>query len=228
MSKKQWTALLLTAAMLFSSACAEGTVNVILNAGTTQAFTMDAVAADDMDAILNAGLSTASAINQQPWHFVAITDVEMMNELGGSMTPPAGMPQGEMPQGEKPQGDMQQMPPAPAGAGTAKAGLGDSPLAILVYMSGDTMSPNPDFDCGMACQNMVIAANALGYGAKIVSAPTMSLNGENHDAICEKLGIDKGLQAVAVVLVGKVSAETDGATGASTRNTLTDKVTYIP
>ena len=245
------------------SAWAEETVSVIMNAGTTQAFTADAVPEEDLNVILEAGLSATSAINQQPWYFVVVTNQDVMDEIGGSMsfggapmsmpngeTPAnaAGMPEGaempEMPEGaempEMPEGaEMPEMPEGagampegmpsnmPMTSGTSKAALGDSPVAVIIYMDENTSSTNASFDCGLACQNMVIAANALGYGTKIVSSPTMALNGENHDALCEKLGVDTSLTAVAVLLIGTPDTTVDGATGASERSSMDEKVSFV-
>ena len=72
---------------------------------------------------------------------------------------------------------------------------------------------------------MVIAAASLGYGVKIVSSPTMTLNGANHDALCEKLGVDPSMQAVAVLLIGRPAA--DAATGVSIRDSLDVKTSII-
>ena len=138
--------MLLTA----STACADSAVDVIMNTGTTQAFTDEAVPSADLETILRAGLSTESAINQQPWFFVAVTNPEMMQEIAGSgmggFTPPAGT--GDKPEGAPaggtdgfpggapegaPEGMPQNapggdMPAAPSfGGGSAKASLGDSP-----------------------------------------------------------------------------------------------------
>ena len=212
-----------------SSATAENVVETIMNVGTTQAFTDEAVSVDDLTAIMEAGLSAASAINQQPWFFVAITDQEVMSEIAGagkSFAPPAGAP-------DKPEGAPQEgagsapMAPSAAAAGGAKAGLGDSPAAIIIYRSDASKSPNADFDCGLATQNMVIAASALGYGVKIVSSPTMTLNGENHDALCEKLGVDPAMQAVAVLLIGHADDTVDAASSATTREPLDAKTNII-
>ena len=63
------------------------------------------------------------------------------------------------------------------------------------------------------------------YGVKIVSSPIMTLNGANHDALCEKLGVDKSMQAVAVLLIGR--ADTDAVTSATTRETLDTRTTII-
>lgn len=172
---------------------------------------------------MEAGLATTSAINQQPWFFVVLTNEDTMTEISASMS--FGRPAGAPPAGAAPAGNVPAAPPA--GASAAKAGFGDSPAAILIYMNTDTPSPNPNFDCGLACQSMVVAANALGYGTKIISSPTMALNGENHDALCEKLGVDPALQAVAVLLLGNVDTDIDGATGSSVRSPLMEKVSFI-
>ena len=228
--------LLVFAVSLTVSAGADSAADIILYTGTTQAFAADAVPDEDIQTILQAGVSTASAINQQPWYFAAITNQDLMKEIGGSGmsfggrpegagTPPEGMgtpPEGmAMPEG----GDKPAMPAA--GAGGAKASLGDSPLAIIVYMNPNSKSPAPEYDCGLATQNMVIAASALGYGVKIVSSPTMSLNGEKHDEICEKLGVDTGLKAVAVLLIGKPAEDTDAVSSASVREELNAKSVII-
>ena len=47
----------------------------------------------------------------------------------------------------------------------------------------------------------------------------------NHDAICEKLGVDPSLQAVAVLLIGR--PDTDAVSGASTRDSMEVKTSII-
>ena len=221
---------------LMTAAYADETVNVIMQTGTTQRFTEEAVSKEDLTVILQAGLNATSAINQQPWHFVAVTNQDIMEELGAGMgfggKAPEGMPAGgftppeggEAPANMPPMGEM---PAAPAASGAAKAAMGDSPVAIIIYMNENTASPDPSFDCGLACQNMVIAASALGYGTKIISSPTMTLNGTEHDALCEKLGVDPALNAVAVLLVGKVDTTVDTVSTPSVRNTIEEKVSFV-
>ena len=152
-----------------------------------------------------------------------VSNQEIIDEIkasAGGFAPPAGdkAPAGNMP-----------TPPQGSGltGGSAKAGLGDSPVAIIVYMNENTASPNASFDCGLACENMFIASKMLGYGAKIVSSPTMQLNGDDHDALCEKLGVDKGYNAVAVLLVGREDESVDGMSGASVRSSVDEKVSFV-
>ena len=244
--RKIWivTALLL----LVSLCCAALAEGAIIDGRTTQSFTDEPVSEEDLRAILEAGLAATSALNQQPWYFAVITNQEVMDELKGGFggapggfagapgNRPEGAPEGfdgapegfdgapgDMPEGERP------APPQGGGmpAGGAKAGLGDSPVAIVVYMDGNTKSPSASFDCGLACENMFIAAKSLGYGAKIVSSPTMQLNGEDHDALCEKLGVDTSCEAVAVLLIGHEDDSVDATSGASARSAIEEKVSFV-
>ena len=245
-----WIPILLAMTLLAGAAGAEDLTGIIVNSRTAQAFTDEAVADENLNTILEAGLAATSAINQQPWYFVAVSNQEIISEIKGSSGGAGGFPGGAKPEGKAPEGGAPEGIPAdgkapevapadgkaPAGGfpgggmpggGSTKAGLGDSPVAIIIYMNEATSSPNASFDCGLACENMFIAAKALGYGAKIVSSPTMQLNGDQHDAICEKLGVDPSYKAVAVLLIGREAETTDGTTGASVRNTAEDKVSII-
>ena len=254
-----------------------GVIDTIMTAGTTQSFSSDPVPEEDVRAILLAGLAAESAMNQQPYFLVAITDKDVMTEIsgfggmfgagnasssgtmpdapqGGDTFSSGTVPEGETPQGgdasssgtmpDAPQGgdasSSGTMPDAPqggTGSGDQKgsepvsrggsASLGDSPLAIIVYMNEKTSSGTASFDCGLAAQNMYIAAVSLGYGAKIVSSPTGSLNGGNHDQICEKLGVDPSMKAVAILLIGKPDTAVDGVSGATTRAGLDEKANII-
>ena len=245
----QWKRIVISFFLILSLTCgaafagAENLTDILVDSRTAQSFTDESVSDADLNLILEAGLAATSAINQQPWYFVAVTNRDVIAEINGSTgggapaggfpggsAPEGGFPGGNAPEGGfpgggKPEGDFAPSSGGSFGGGAAKAGLGDSPVAIIIYMNENTSSPNASFDCGLACENMFIAAKALGYGAKIVSSPTMQLNGANHDALCEKLGVDKAYTAVAVLLIGREA--TDATTSASVRNTVADKVSII-
>jgi nitroreductase len=63
---------------------AANAVNTVMNTGTTQAFSEEAVPAEDIQTILRAGLASESVINPQPWYSVAITDKAVMAEISGA------------------------------------------------------------------------------------------------------------------------------------------------
>lgn len=117
-------------------------------------------------------------------------------------------------------------PPAGFGGGAAKAGLTDAPVVIVVSCKAGS-----ELDAGLACQNMSVAAQLLGYGSKIISSPTMALNGERQGEYKELLGIPEDMAAAAVLLIGhadtSVDESIDGYTGATARNPMDDMVSFI-
>ena len=155
-------------------------------------------------------------------------------QLPEGFTPGEGMPEGfdpgeNMPEGFAPEEGMPegmefpggQMPSPPSGdsGGTSKAGIGDAPLVIVISCKSGS-----ELDAGLACQNMSATAQLLGYGSKILTSPTMTLNGaEQH----EMLGVPEGYTVAAVLLVGHPDTSVDGYTGATTRNSVSDMVTYV-
>ena len=148
-------------------------------------------------------------------------------ELPEGFTPPTmdGNAPAELPEGftAPPSGNAA---PAGMGSGASKAGLTDAPLAIVI-----SCKDGSELDAGLACQNMSAAAQLLGYGTKILSSPTMALNGEKQEEYRELLGIPSNQSAAAILLIGKedtsVDESIDGYTGASARNPFEEMVTYV-
>lgn len=107
-----------------------------------------------------------------------------------------------------------------------KAGLTDAPLAIVV-----SCADGSELDAGLACQNMSVTAQLLGYGTKIISSPTMALNGEKQAEYRQLLGIPENQSAVAILLIGRedtsVDESADGYTGATARKPSEELVTYV-
>ena len=230
-------------------------LSLVTDIPTTQYFTDEAVKEEDVTTILTAGVNAPSAMNSQPWHFTAITDQatlqQIADDMGGGfpagMQPPtegetgadapAALPEdwdGELSEGVQPPegpGDGEGMPSVPADNGgesravPAKADITGAPLAIVI-----SCGEGSELDAGLACQTMSVTAQLLGYGTKILTAPTMALNGEKQEEYRQLLGIPEDYSAAAVLLVGyadSAAAEADGATGATERNPLDEQVTYV-
>ncbi len=226
--------------------------DLIRTISTTQYFTDEEVNSADVEKILYAGVNAPSAMNGQKWHFTAISDKAVLEEIAGSMGMPGGAPPADMklpdgaapadmklPDGASPTDmkapngtpptdakapDGAQAPAAPAAS--TKAGLTDAPLAIVI-----SCADGSEFDAALACQNMSAEAQLLGYGSKIISSATMALNGANKAEFDELLDIPEGYSAVAVLLVGKedtsIDETMDGYTGATSRNPFDDMVSYV-
>lgn len=93
MRTKNYLAMLAAVlAMAATSACgggetaaAETALSLLTDVATTQYFTDEAVAEEDVDTILGAGINAPSALNGQNWHFSAITDKEVLEQIASDM-----------------------------------------------------------------------------------------------------------------------------------------------
>ena len=75
---------------------------------------------------------------------------------------------------------------------------------------------------------MAVEAVLLGYGTKIISSPTIVLNGEDKDEYKAILGIPDGMSVKGVLLVGKPDqAKSDSVSGATPRKDTGEVVSYI-
>ncbi len=88
------------------------------------------------------------------------------------------------------------------------------PGNVLIIVSG-VLAENgstPDFDCGLAAQNMFIAAHGLGLGARPYGSPTRILN-----RMKDRYQIPEGYQAVIVLRIGNLDQSVDAVSTASPR-----------
>lgn len=107
----------------------------------------------------------------------------------------------------------------------SKAGIGDAPLTIVI-----SCEEGQELSAGLAIQNMSAAAQLLGYGTKILTSPTMALNGDRQAEFKTLLNIPENQKAVAVLIVGVPETEektADGVTSATTREDFNTVVTKI-
>ncbi len=112
-------------------------LDVIAARRSVRAFTGGAVSRDDLTAILKAGMAAPSAVNVQPWAFVAVTKRETLDALC------ATLPYAKMLD--------------KAGAAMVVCGL---PRKDLQYSERYWV-----MDCSAATENILLAVHALGYGA---------------------------------------------------------------
>lgn len=97
-------------------------------------------------------------------------------------------------------------------------------VAIIVSgLTEEQPGVNAIFDCGLATQNMYLAAQSLGLGAHLYAGPVSHVNAQYR----ENLGIPDGYDAEIILCVGYVDPEVDAVSSASVRNPLADMVNYV-
>jgi hypothetical protein len=70
-------------------------------------------------------------------------------------------------------------------------------------------------------------ANVMGYGTKIISSPTIALNGDKKEEYKNLLEIPEDQSACVMLLIGHTDDTADSASGATERNAYEDVVSTI-
>lgn len=156
------------------------TEEVILKRRSVRNYKKEQVPEFMINRILEAGRFAPSAGNSQPWKFIVIRDAEVIKGLTDTTVKICRLfkslidyripgkrwrlPIAKFNIKLKPR----DLHPVPFGAVTliadGKLGLWhDAPTVILIFKDVRGVS-NPDMDCGIAGQNMVLAAHSMGLG----------------------------------------------------------------
>ena len=95
---------------------------------------------------------------------------------------------------------------------------------VIILVCGPEAQPNStvDFDCGLTTENMTVAAQSLGLGARIYTGPIANINTTMREA----LRIPEGYRAVAALRIGNIEKNVDAESLASPRNNYEDVVTF--
>lgn len=156
---------------------------------------------DVLEQILDAGCMAPSAVNLQPWYFVAVKSREQMEALHEVLTPVAAY---ALP------GLKERFPNHPAIVGETLGflkSLGGAPVCILAFCLKQNYEPVDSLlisqSVAAGIENMLIAATDMGLGSCWLSAPWEA---GLSDALKEKFAPDKG-ELLAVMTFGYAASE---------------------
>ena len=113
-------------------------VENIMTRTSIRQYTDQTISADTIETLLHAGMAAPTAVNKQPWHFVAITSKDKLKELAAT-NPNAKM--------------LEQAPLTIVVCGDMQKALEGEGRQLWIQ------------DCSAATENILLAAHALGLGA---------------------------------------------------------------
>jgi nitroreductase len=113
-------------------------VENIMTRTSIRQYTDQTISADTIETLLRAGMAAPTAVNKQPWHFVAITNKDKLKELAAT-NPNAKM--------------LEQAPLTIVVCGDMQKALEGEGRQLWIQ------------DCSAATENILLAAHALGLGA---------------------------------------------------------------
>ena len=147
-------------------------VECIMTRTSIRQYTDRTVSADTIETLLRAGMAAPTAVNKQPWHFVAITDREKLDGIAIA-NPNAGM--------------AKKAPLAIVVCGDMKKALEGSARAFWIQ------------DCSAATENILLAAHALGLGAVWTG---LYPNEDRAKAVSELLKLPETIIPLCAIVIG--------------------------
>lgn len=94
-------------------------------------------------------------------------------------------------------------------------------VMVIIATPETTNGGSADFDCGLAMENMYVAAQGLGLGAHIYMTGVNTVNGKK-----EVYGIPQGYKANSILRIGNVPKTPDANSSASSRKSFEDVVIF--
>lgn len=139
-----------------------------------------------LDALLKACMDAPSAVNRQPWHVSVVRNQALLHEMNAELR--AQMMQREA--SER----------SPRFADPSFDVFYHAPLVLF-------LSANPDWrysalDCGIAVQNIALAAESMGLGSVILGMPRDAFAGSRREEFEKALGFLSGEVFQIAIAIG--------------------------
>lgn len=157
----------------------EAIIQNIMTRTSIRAYTDQAIGKDTIEAILKAGMAAPTAVNAQPWHFVAVTNRAILDSLATS-NPNARM--------------LHQAPLAIVVCGDITKTLEGKGREFWIQ------------DCSAATENILLAAHAYGLGAVWTAAYPID---DRMASISTTLQLPETIVPLCAIIIGHPAENPD-------------------
>ena len=157
----------------------QAVIENIMTRTSIRQYTDQTISADTIETLLRAGMAAPTAVNAQPWHFVAVNDKAKLQELA------AANPRAKM---------LETAPLAIVVCGDLKKAMEGPGRAFWIQ------------DCSAATENILLAAHALGLGAVWTALYPME---ERVTPVREALKLPDTLIPLCTVVIGYPAEQPD-------------------
>lgn len=161
------------------------TLSLIASRRSHRAYLPEQISKEQLDALLLAAVQSPSAVNRQPWHFAAVQDKALLEGINRSVCEEARKNEN----------------PGPRFADPTFNVFYHAPTVIFISSTKDNKWSG--IDCGIATQNIVLAAESMGLGSVILGLPRFAFEGERAAEIEKALGFPENYSFVIAISVGK-------------------------
>lgn len=154
-----------------------------------RAYTAEQITQEQLNALLDAAQASPSASNSQPWHFSVVQNKALLTRINEAfrteilkeINDPDRRARFEDP---------------------AYSVFFHAPTVIFVSCQPTSAMRYAETDCGMATENIALAAHSMGLGSVILGMPRLAFVGPEADEFRGLLGFPAGYDYILSIAVG--------------------------
>lgn len=169
------------------------TLSLIASRRSHRAYLPTQLTEEQLEALLRAAVQSPSAVNRQPWHFSVVQDQKLLDDINAAARRQAIC---KNPAQRSPR-------------------FQDSAFHIfyhaptVIFLSGDPDNRWTPVDCGIAVQNIALAAESMGLGSVILGLPRDAFQAEEAPDFRHALGFPEGWDFVIAIAIGQPADDKD-------------------
>ena len=165
------------------------TIQTIMERRSTRGFSAQALTQTELQTLADVALASPSARNTQRWHFSFVSNTELLDDFANTMS--AWM-QEKTPVGQRGRFDDNDFHV-----------FYHAPTVIFISApSGDAAGRFDMIDCGIAVENLALAAWDMGLGNVIVGLPTGLLNAPEGERFRKAFDFPEGYEFTIGICIG--------------------------
>ncbi len=171
------------------------TLEVIKKRRSIRKYKPEQIGEKELEAIMEAAIYAPSAMNQQKWHFTVIQNLEKLDRMVKIIR--ENLLQSPIPffveRAKNPEFNVFHQAPT------------------VVIITADEKAGFIELDCGLATENIALAATSLGIDSCIIAMSGVLFDGNNAGEMKKELGIPDGYKFIISVALGYKDMESPPA-----------------
>lgn len=158
----------------------------ILERRSNRGYSDEPLTQAEIQTLVDAALASPTACNYQDWHFIFVTNRELMDEFSADYLPILLAKSNEQDKIKYAKYDV----------------LFRAPLLVIVTLPKEPKSRFAQVDAGIAVQNLALSAQGMGLGSVILGRPKDVLTSEKGEAWMKRLGFPEGHEFAIAIAIG--------------------------
>lgn len=167
------------------------TLNVIKNRRSIRRYKPQQIADHELQEIMKAAIYAPSAMNQQKWHFSVIQNKDVLDKMESILKENLSNSGIDFFEKNAANPDFRTFYNAPT----------------VVLVSGEENNRTIQLDCGLASENIALAAASLNIGSCIITSSGFLFASEKGNAMRVELGIPDGYKHICTIALGYKDGE---------------------